>query len=128
MQAIQRYFRNVPFVGDRFKSAGRCVCPRCATYEFAKGHWQPTKGNTASVNKHTDGSLRSDAMRAGQDISVDHFESRLLGRTLTSFGKSTSAQYKGGCVFVDHMGSYLHVETQLGFSSSKTIQAKQNFD
>ena len=68
-------------------------------------------------------------MRAGQDISVDHFESRLLGRTLTSFGKSTSAQqYKGGCVFVDHMSSYLHVEMQLGFSSSETIRAKQNFE
>ena len=128
MQAIQRYFRNVPFVGDRFKSAGRCVCPRCATCEFAKGHRQSTKGNTASVNTHTDGSLRSNAMRAGQDISVDHFESRLLGRTLTSFGNSTSAQYKGGCVFVDHMSSYLHVEMQLGFSSSETIRAKQNFE
>ena len=47
MQAIQRYFRNAPFVGDRLKAAGKCVCPQCATCEFAKGHRQPTKGNTA---------------------------------------------------------------------------------
>ena len=78
MQSIQRYFRNVPFVGDRFKAAGKCICPRCATYEFAKGHRQPTKGNAVTINKNTNGSLRSEAMRAGQAISVDHFESRLL--------------------------------------------------
>ena len=128
MQSIQRYFRNAPFVGDRFKAAGKCICPKCATCEFSKGHRQSTKGNTAIINKDTDGSLRSEAMRAGQAISVDHFESCLLGRTLTSFGKSTSPQYKGGCVFVDHMSSYLHVEHQLGFSSSETIRAKQNFE
>jgi len=128
MQSIQRYFRNVPFVRDHFKAAGKCICPRCATCEFANGHRQPTKGNAVTINKNTDGSLRSEAMRAGQAISVDHFESRLLGRTLTSFGKSTSPQYKGGCVFVDHMSSYLHVEHQLGFSSSETIRAKQSFE
>ena len=29
---------------------------------------------------------------------------------------------------MDHMSSYLHVEHQLGFSSSETIRAKQNFE
>ena len=129
MPAIQRFFRNAPFAGDRFKAAARCECPKCATCEFAKGHRRPTKGNAQSTNPHSDGSLRADAMRAGQAISVDHFESRLLGRTLTSYGKSASQhQYKGGCVFVDHMSSYIHVEHQLGFSSSETIRAKQNFE
>ena len=51
VQSIQRYFRNVPFVGDRFKAAGKCICPRCATCEFAKGHHQPTKGNAVTINK-----------------------------------------------------------------------------
>ena len=62
MQSIQRYFRNAPFVGDRFKAAGKCICPKCATCEFSKGHRQSTKGNTAIINKDTDGSLRSEAM------------------------------------------------------------------
>ena len=129
MPAVQRIFQHIPFTGDRFKAAARCDCPKCATCEFAKGHRRPTKGNKQSTNPHTDGSLRSEAMRAGQAISVDHFESRLLGRTLTSYGKSAADhQYKGGCAFVDHMSSYLHIEHQLGFSSSETIRAKQNFE
>ena len=33
-----------------------------------------------------------------------------------------SEQYVGGCVFVDHMSSYI------GFSSSETIKAKQSFE
>lgn len=46
-------------------------------------------------------------------MSVDPFESRLKGRNDTSFGKTTSDQYKGGRLFVDAMVSYVHVEHQL---------------
>ena len=59
---------------------------------------------------------------------MDHYESRLKGRSYTSFGKATSEQYVGGCIFVDHMSSYIHVGNQLGFSSSETIRAKQNYE
>ena len=38
-----------------------------------------------------------------------------------------SEQYKGGCIFTDHMSGYVHVEHQLGLSSSESIQAKQRF-
>ena len=36
--------------------------------------------------------------------------------------------YVGGCIFVDHMCNYIHIEHQLGFSSSETIRAKQIFE
>ena len=55
---------------------------------------------------------------------MDHFESRLLGRTVDLFGKPLSDKYKGGCIFVDHGTGYLHVEHQLGFSAVETIRAK----
>jgi hypothetical protein len=59
---------------------------------------------------------------------VDHFESRIKGRTYTSYGRPTSEHYVGGCVFVDHMSGYIHIEHQLGFSSSETIRAKQAYE
>ena len=127
-QSVQRILRHLPFQGDRFKAATKCICPKCEICEFAKAHRQPTHGNKQSVNIHTDGALKDTSLQAGQDISADHFESRLLGRTLTSFGRTTSPQYKGGCIFVDHMSGYIHVEHQIGFSSSETIRAKQNFE
>jgi hypothetical protein len=64
----------------------------------------------------------------GARVSVDHFEPRLLGRTFDSFGKSSSAKFKGGCIFLDHTASYVHVEHQVGFSAVKTIRAKQGFE
>ena len=72
--------------------------------------------------------MKSEHSSPGARVSVDHFESRLLGRTRDSFGKESSNQYKGGCVFVDHGTGYLHVEHQLGFSAVETICAKQSFE
>jgi hypothetical protein len=126
--AIQRLFRHLPFASAQFISASKCEIPKCEVCEYSKAHRQPTKGNKQQSNSMTDGALKANHLRAGAAISVDHFESRLKGRTYTSFGKTTSDQYVGGCIFVDHMSGYIHVEPQLGFSSSETVRAKQSFE
>jgi hypothetical protein len=59
---------------------------------------------------------------------VDHFESRLCGTTYDSFGKPSSATFKGGCIFVDLASSNVHVEHQVGFSAGETIWAKQGVE
>jgi hypothetical protein len=127
-QSVQKIFRSIPFSTEKYLSASRCPLPRCEVCQFAKGHRSPTHGKSQSTNPTTDGALKVNDIRPGSKVSVDHFESRLKGRTYTSFGKTTSDQYVGGCVFVDHMSGYLHVEHQLGFSSSETIRAKQNYE
>ena len=126
--AIQRIFRLKPFLTEKFLQASRCPPPKCKVCQYAKGHRKPTSGNLKKVNKLTDGSLKVNDLRAGSSISVDHFESRLKGRTRNSYGSPNSDMYVGGCIFVDHMSNYIHVEHQLGFSSSETIRAKQNFE
>ena len=125
--ALQSILKLYPFDTDRFKAASRCIAPRCEVCEYAKAHRKGTKGVKQSVNKVTDGSLKRDDLTPGSSVSVDHFESRLKGRTLTSRGRSTET-YKGGCIFVDHMSGYIHVEEQLGFSASESIRAKQTFE
>lgn len=128
-QAIQRMFRQAPFVGkSAFDAASKCLIPTCEICEYAKAHRKSTKGSIHKPNSSSDGNLSDGHLRPGASVSVDHFESRLLGRTYTSFGRTTSEQYKGGCIFVDHMSGYLHVEHQLGFSASETIRAKQSFE
>jgi hypothetical protein len=57
-------------------------------------------------------------------VSVDHFEYRQRGQTFDSYGKATSHKYVGGCIFVDHASSYVHVEHQLGFFGSGNNQSK----
>ena len=125
---IQFLFRQALFISEAFKTASKCTIPKCEVCEYAKAHRQPLHSNTQKVNIERDGTLKDGFLRAGAGISVDYFESRLKGRTNSSMGRASSDKYVGGCIFVDHMSGYIHVEHQLGFSSSETIRAKQNFE
>jgi hypothetical protein len=118
---IQHLLRLPIFLGEKYKAASRAELPKCATCEYAKAHAKSTSGNSQTVNEVTEGALKDGALRPGSKVSADHFESRLKGRTYSSYGKTTSDQFVGGCIFVDHMSGYIHVEHQLGFSSSETI-------
>ena len=125
--AVQRLLRSFPFTSSRFKGASTCDIPRCEVCEYAKSKRQSTKGVIQHPNPLTANSLKLGDLTPGSTISVDHFESRLKGRTLHSFGKSKDS-YVGGCIFVDHMSGYIHMEEQMGFSGSETIRAKQSFE
>jgi hypothetical protein len=54
---VQRLFRNVPFLSEKFMRASRCTIPRCEVCEFAKEHRKTTKGNSQRTNPQTDGNL-----------------------------------------------------------------------
>jgi Integrase core domain. len=125
---VQCLLRLPVFAGEKFQSVSRAELPKCEICEYAKAHVQSTAGNRQTPNPATDGALKDGQLRPGNKVSADHFESGLKGRTYSSYGKTTSDQYVGGCIFVDHMSGYVHVEHQLGFSSSETIWAKQNFE
>lgn len=127
---VQTILRGFPFSVVKYASASKCdtATMKCAICQYAKAHRRATHGSQTAVNSERDGSLTAENLNPGKRVSVDHFESRLLGRTFDSFGKASSDQYKGGCIFVDHGSGYLHVEHQLGFSAIETIRAKQNFE
>ena len=74
-----------------------------------------------SCNSITDGAIHQGQLRAGNLVSVDHFEYRLKGRTYQSMCRMTADRYVGGCIFVDSMSSFLHVEHQLGFSGLEIV-------
>jgi hypothetical protein len=131
MYDCQRILRNSPFGTDKFLPASKIPFeqrPKCEVCQYAKARRQRLNGKTTVVDKSSEGSLKDNHLRPGAAVSVDHFESRLKGRTYSSFGRSNSEKYVGGCIFVDHMSGYIHVEPQLGFSSSETIRAKQNYE
>ena len=121
--SIQQLFRTKPFTSHKFEPAKKCELPRCEICEYTKAHRKPKRGKMSNTDPIAVGSLKARHLRPGSVISVDHFESRLKGRTYTSYGKTNSDQYVGGCIFVDHMSGYIHVEPQLDFSSSKIIRA-----
>ena len=128
--AVQRILRQFPFVSAKFAAASKCDLTdfRCEICQYAKAHRRTTHGKRTQPNEERDGALKAEHLGPGVRVSVDHFESRLLGRTRDSYGKPSSAKYKGGCIFVDHGTGYVHVEHQLGFSAVETIRAKQSFE
>jgi len=128
LAAVQRILRAVPFSSARYQSASRCEMPKCSVCEFAKAHRRARHATLSTPNPKREGALKAEDLSPGAQVSVDHFESRLLGRTYDSFGKPSSDQFKGGCIFVDHASGYIHVTHQLGFSAVETIRAKQDFE
>jgi hypothetical protein len=97
---------------------------KCEIYQHAKAHQQSAPGRKAHIDVKINEALKAEHLSPGAKVSVDHFESRLLGRTQDSYGKKLSDKYKGGAIFVDHASGYIHVENQLGFSAVETIRAK----
>jgi hypothetical protein len=123
LRRVQSIMRVFPFIAMKYSSASKCdiASMKCAICQYAKAHRRPTHGSKSQANPERDGSLIAENLSTGHQVSVDHFESRVLGRTFDSYGKVSSDQYKGGCIFVDHGSGYLHVEHQLGFSAVETI-------
>jgi hypothetical protein len=114
-QALQSVLRRVPFVGNIFSAAVKCAPPKYEVCELAKAKRRAKKAETKTKNPERDRALKDDHLSPGLRVSVDHFECRKRGRTCDSYRKPTSKQYVGGCIFVDHVSYYVHVEHQFGF-------------
>jgi hypothetical protein len=77
------------------------------------------KNRLYKPRQQRDGALKAGDIKFGARFSIDHFESRLKGRTHNSFGKPSSTTYKGGVLFIDHSSSCVQCEHQIGFSVVK---------
>ena len=60
---------------------------------------------------------------------MDHFICSVKGRLYDSFGKTRDAEkYTGGCIFVDHLSGYIHVEHKVSINISESIKSKLKFE
>jgi hypothetical protein len=125
---IQQVLRNVHFIAKKYATSVRCDPPKCHTCQLAKSNRRPKKASVQTIAVERDGALKSGNLKVGANVSVDHFESRLLGRTYDSYGKPSSAQFVGGTLFVDHASGLIHCEHQVEFSAVETIRVKQSFE
>jgi hypothetical protein len=122
---VEHLLCQLSFVAQRFAASVKDDAPKCHVCQLAKQSRRSQKSTLHMVVPERDGALKDGHLVPGAKVSVDQFESRLLGRTFDSFGKSSSAKFKGRCIFVDHAASYVHVEHQVGFSAVETIRANK---
>jgi hypothetical protein len=125
---IQQVLRNVPFIANKYATTVRYDPPKCHTCQLEKAKRRPKKSSVQAITVERDVALKSGNLKVGANVSVDHFQSRLLRRTYDSYGKPSSSQFVGGALFVDHASGLIHCEHQVGFSVVETIRAKQSFE
>jgi hypothetical protein len=72
--SIQKLLRFFPFTSQKFGAAAKCDIPRCSICEFAKSKRRPKHAQrTTTTTAERDGALKKDNVRAGAEVSVDHF-------------------------------------------------------
>ena len=52
----------------------------CAAYQYAQAHHKYPKGINQTHSPDTYGDIHDGRLKAGNMVSIDHFESRLHGR------------------------------------------------
>ncbi|MHA7811757.1 MAG: GAG-pre-integrase domain-containing protein, partial [Marinobacter adhaerens] len=96
--------------------------PKCAACLLGKQTRRPAPGISKSVVRERSYAIRTDHLRPGQQVSVDHFDSRTKGRLFSGFGKTPDNEmYKGGAIFTDHATGYTHIELLTSLSSHATL-------
>ena len=93
MPLVQQILRSEGFPLCKFAAATKCIPPKCAICEIAKGHRRATKGHQHVPNPMRIGTLRINDLKPGSTISVDHFESRLFSAIETIRAKQNFERY-----------------------------------
>ena len=103
--------------------------PKCAACLFGKQTIRTAPGKVVRVIRDRTGVSKSGNLLPGQEVSVDHFISSVRGRLFEGFNKGRiEDRFVGGCIFVDHASSYIHVEFQSSLSSHETLSAKMEYE
>ena len=103
--------------------------PKCAACLFGKQTVRSAPGKVTQVVRDRAGILRAGNLLPGQEVSVDHFISSVRGRLFEGYNRGRiEDRYVGGCIFVDHASSYIHIELQSSLSSHETLAAKMKYE
>jgi hypothetical protein len=125
---VQQVLRHIPFIANKFGDTTKCEPPMFHTCELAKAKIRANKKSLQTKTTERDGALKTGNVKVGSRVSLDHFESRLLGRTYECYGKPSSTKFKGGSLYVEHASGIVHCEHQVVFSTRETIRGKQSFE
>jgi hypothetical protein len=103
--------------------------PKCAVCLFGKQTVWHSPGTKTSVISDISGILWAGNLFQGSEVSVDHFVSSVKGRLFSGYNRGSDRnRFIGGCIFVDHSSSYIHIEFQDSLSSHDTLRAKLAFE
>ena len=114
---------------------------KCAACELAKGHRRSSNTTVTKKDDSKVGNLQQGHLRPGQCVSVDNYQSTVLGRLPSSRGPTSSTLQAsqvsssdprrgvcGGTMFYDHATGYIEAHHQTQLNASDTIVSKKLFE
>lgn len=120
---------TTPVIVSKFPGTSRCPHPKCAACLVSK---MSRRGPQTSVERHRPEKLmelRSGNLVAGDVVSMDQYESGILGRLPNTRGKEDDKEkYTGGTIFVDHASGLIWLQNQVSLRTGETLRAKMKFE
>jgi hypothetical protein len=102
-----------------------CVTCCCEACQYAKQKRKTPDSSTEIKNVELEGVLTAGDLYPGDKVSCDHYMSPSKGRLIHTRGKeSSSQQYVGGTIFVDHATNFLFNNHQVNLTAASTVASK----
>jgi hypothetical protein len=99
-----------------------CICTAC---QYAKQKQKTPDSSIEIKNEALEGALTAGDLYPGEKVSCDQFMSPSKGRLQHAKGlESSSKQYVGGTIFIDHATNYVFNNHQVNLTAVTTIESK----
>ena len=103
------------------------TCPAfcCVACQYAKQKRTTPDSSTEIKNNELEGALTEGDLQPGDKVSCDQYMSPSKGRLQHTKGlESSSKQYVGGTLFVDHATNYIFNNHQVNLTAIATVESK----
>jgi hypothetical protein len=106
-----------------------CEIPRCEACQYAKQKRRPTSTAVKRSIPERQGGLKDGILEPGQTVSVDLYQSTILGRLpLTKGREPEDEKFAGGTIFYDIASRFIFVKHQANLPAASTLVSKHAFD
>jgi hypothetical protein len=119
---------TTPVLVSKFPGASKCPHPKCAAC-IGKMSRHGAQTSVEHQRPETLMKLRAGALHSGDVVSMDQYESGILGRLPNTRGKEAdNEKYSGGTIFVDHASGLIWLQNQVSLRTGETLRAKIKFE
>jgi GAG-pre-integrase domain len=111
------------------QQASSCDHPRCDACQYAKQKRRSSSTDIKRPIKAQEGGISNNVLQPGQRVSLDLFQSTILGRLPNTKGKeSDDEKYSGGAIFHDIASKFVFVRHQSNLTCAETVTSKHSFE
>ena len=119
--------KGEPCLVPKLERQTRCEPPLCATCQAAKQRRRPTGATHSKPDKLRQDIIRANALKPGDELSLDQCESSVRGRPLPTIRGREQPRKKcvGGTIIFDHASAKIFVRHQVSLSAHESVNAVQ---